>query len=337
MLGFARKLVKQAEGIIAPEMRSNTPTHGMRVLHVEADSEAFHAGIEPLFDFIVAANGERFDHAYHPSTDGGHIIVEQEQSPANNFQSVVEATEAKLVLEIWCAKGRTTRIITLANPSKQPSGLGLTLQWSPLNVADHVWHVLDVTPSSPADKAGLVSHADYIVAGESGSLEEGGEYLLGRVVSRESSVEGVLLYVYNRDFDLVRPVRIFPTRDGKLGCGVGYGLLHALPEVSKSEVRATPGAMVFDEQQIDAKYLDASIKAKIPAPPTSSYVAQQPAQALVPPPTRSHHQHRSVNNSKKGAGNLSSYFEEQSQISRQVDGGTRKANSEFIAPPPAST
>lgn len=333
MLGFARKLVKQAEGIIAPEMSSNSPTHGFRILHVEPDLEAYHASLEPLFDFVTAANGQRFDRAFHPSTAGGHVIVEQEQSPADKFRSVVEATAAKLVLEVWSAKGHTTRIVTLPNPVKQSSGLGLTLQWASLSVADHVWHVLEVTPSSPADKAGLISHSDYIVAGENGSLEEGGEYLLGRVVSRENCMEGVLFYVYNRDFDLVRPVRIFPTRDGKLGCGVGYGLLHTLPEVSKSKLRAIPGSMVFDEQQSDAQYLDTSIKAKVPAPPTSSYVDRPPQ---VPPPPNGAHPHiRSAKNGKKEADNLSSYFEEQSQISRQIDGETCPSNSESIAPPPS--
>lgn len=62
--------------------------------------------------------------------------------------------------------------------------MGLSLQWTPLSVADHVWHVLNVSPNSPAEEAGLISHSDYIVGAEGGLLEQGGEDLLGRVISR---------------------------------------------------------------------------------------------------------------------------------------------------------
>lgn len=73
---------------------------------------------------------------------------------------------------------------TAATTQSAAFGLGLTLHWTPLFVADHVWHILDVSPNSPAEAAGLISHSDYIVAAENGLLEQGGEDLLGRVVQR---------------------------------------------------------------------------------------------------------------------------------------------------------
>lgn len=350
MFGFAKKLVKQAEGIIAPEIQSTQPTYGFRVLQVEPDSEAFHAKIEPFFDYIIAANGVRFQSQYYgdPETKGA-IAVEQEQSPADEFEKVVKSTEGRLVLEIWCAKGKSTRIVTLPKPSESPSGI--SVRWSQLSVADHVWHVLNVAPSSPADKAGLISHADYIIAAEDGLLDNGGESLLGKVVSRASPTEGILFYVYNREYDVVRPVRVHPSFDGKLGCGVGYGFLHALPAVS-GQGRSAPGSTLFDDRDSvressvegassissePAHFLDSSVHA--PMPSTAA-----PPPAVVPPPkapvSRVNAHHHSASHSKtqiKAAqADLSDYFNEQSQISHEIDGSSGAKAGSAVPPPPTS-
>ena len=48
----------------------------------------------------------------------------------------------------------------------------------------------------------------------------------------------ITLYVYNHDYDILRPVTVNLSRSwgtgynrGILGCDVGYGLLHRIPEV----------------------------------------------------------------------------------------------------------
>lgn len=102
-------------------------------------------------------------------------------------------------LDLWSAKGRVRRTVMLpysisekgldatgdsSLDSTTSSLLGLTLQWTPLSVADHVWHILNVSPNSPAEAAGLLPHSDYIVGAEQGLLAAGGEDLLGRVVQR---------------------------------------------------------------------------------------------------------------------------------------------------------
>lgn len=60
------------------------------------------------------------------------------------------------------------------------SGLGLTLQWCPLAVAEDIWHILDVAPNSPADHAGLLPYGDYIIGTPEGIVR--GESGLGELV-----------------------------------------------------------------------------------------------------------------------------------------------------------
>lgn len=239
-----------------------------------------------------------------------------ESSPIEPFLAEIANCRGRSIsLDIWSSKGHTLRTVVVPVPSNDDagyeneninniygqntpkqntlsSGLGLSLQWAPLSAADHVWHVLNVSANSPAEEAGLISHSDYIVGAERGLLEQGGEDLLGRVITqivnghsrsraeqqeengKKDEKEGTLekdeekddfdekdfekallsnknssaekdsivnsqpeveLYVYNKDFNTLRPVRIRPNSSwggsGLLGCGVGYGLLHRLPAV----------------------------------------------------------------------------------------------------------
>lgn len=197
-----------------------------------------------------------------------------ETSPLDPFIAEIANCRGRSIsLEVWSSKGRTRRTIVLPVPSlpetsnekdSQSLGIGMSLQWTSLSVGDHVWHVLNVAPNSPAEAAGLISHSDYIVGAENGMLEAGGEDLLGRVVQKLVSTHSTQrktqqhqlqtsttadetspsppivnsqpeleLFVYNHEYDTLRAVRIRPTSNwggsGLLGCGVGYGLLHRLP------------------------------------------------------------------------------------------------------------
>lgn len=117
----------------------------------------------------------------------------------------------------------------------QPSLLGLTLRLcNPLETISHVWHVLEVIEGSPADSAGLVPYGDYIIGWTQGPLRSEHDFfqLIEQYINRNLS-----LYVYNSDYDHTREVVIVPNRDwggeGILGCGMGYGLLHRIPQPRK--------------------------------------------------------------------------------------------------------
>ncbi|ODQ67671.1 hypothetical protein NADFUDRAFT_50092 [Nadsonia fulvescens var. elongata DSM 6958] len=179
-----------------------------------------------------------------PSTSSRSVVISTEAAPIDFFLYLIQQATpgSPVALDIWSAKGRTIRQVAFALPDNtSPGSLGISIQWTPLSVSDNVWHVLNVAPNSPAAQAGLLAQSDFIVAAEGGRLSVGGEDLLSRVVgahyaqqqqSGESSP--LTLFVYNADYNVIRPVHINPRRnwggDGLLGCGVGYGLLHRLPE-----------------------------------------------------------------------------------------------------------
>lgn len=194
-----------------------------------------------------------------------------EVSPLEPFIAEVASCRGRSIsLDVWSSKGRVRRTLVIPVPAAEygtePNGslgIGLSLQWSPLSIADHIWHVLNVAQNSPAEKAGLISHSDYIVGAENGLLENGGEHLLGAVVqklvsdSKQQQSDGTAvgsqpeleLFVYNSEYDSLRAVRIRPNSSwggsGLLGCGVGYGLLHRLPAKYPQD-----SADAFSQQQI---------------------------------------------------------------------------------------
>lgn len=71
------------------------------------------------------------------------------------------------------------REVYISVPAEKPT-LGVSLQWSPLAIAEDVWHILDVAPNSPADTAGLLPYGDYVIGSPEGLVR--GESGLGELV-----------------------------------------------------------------------------------------------------------------------------------------------------------
>lgn len=101
-------------------------------------------------------------------------------------------------------------------------------------------------PNSPADHAGLLPYGDYIVGTPEGIVH--GEVGLGELVEDYLS-RALRLYVYNHEYDVTRLVTITPSRSwggsGALGCVLGFGALHRLPE-PLTEPPAAPGETLFE-------------------------------------------------------------------------------------------
>lgn len=76
-------------------------------------------------------------------------------------------------------QGQKIREVYLSIPADKPT-LGVSLQWSPLSIAEDVWHILDVIPNSPADVAGLLPYGDYVIGSPEGLVR--GESGLGELV-----------------------------------------------------------------------------------------------------------------------------------------------------------
>ena len=143
-------------------------------------------------------------------------------------------------------QGQRTLTIDIPVPTPSPT-LGLTLQWSPLSTIDQVWHILEVTPNSPADTAGLLPYSDYIVGTPEGHVH--GESGLGELVEDYISRQ-LRLFVYNQEYGITRLVTITPSRswggEGALGCVLGFGALHRLPPPLTQGPVAGPGEALFE-------------------------------------------------------------------------------------------
>ncbi|XP_059966749.1 Golgi reassembly-stacking protein 1 isoform X5 [Mesoplodon densirostris] len=107
--------------------------------------------------------------------------------------------------------------------------------------SEHVWHVLDVEPCSPASLAGLRPYTDYVV-GSDQILQESEDFF-----SLIESHEGkpLKLMVYNSESDSCREVTVTPNAawggEGSLGCGIGYGYLHRIPTQPPSHHKKPSG------------------------------------------------------------------------------------------------
>ncbi|NXJ54571.1 GORS1 protein, partial [Spizaetus tyrannus] len=196
---------------------------------VQENSPAQQGGLEPFFDFIIAI---------------GHTRLNKEN---NMLKDLLKANAEKAVkLEVYNIKTMKIREVEVI-PSNMWGGqglLGASVRFCSFQGAnEHVWHVLDVEPASPAALAGLQPHTDYIV-GSDQILQESEDFF-----SLIESHEGkpLKLMVYNTEADSIREVVVTPNGawggEGSLGCGIGYGYLHRIPTqstISKKKPESKP-------------------------------------------------------------------------------------------------
>jgi len=217
--------------------------------------------------------------------------------------------------------------------------LSLSLQWSPLTLAEDVWHILDVAPNSPADVAGLLPYGDYVIGSPEGLMR--GESGLGELVE-DFLNRPLRLIVYNHEYDVTRPVTITPSRgwggEGALGCVLGFGALHRIPP-SLEEPPQGPGETLFSSDNaasFDEKHPEAytapsaptelfvpanmALPSKSPPPPQGTALARKKGRAHVASPAG-------------GGGGLDDYFKEGEQKSLEEDNAP-KAKTGGVPPPP---
>lgn len=238
------------------------------------------------------------------------------------IQEIHNCINRPVTLNVWNAKGGILRDVHVLNvePFENPDNvvynndgylvdphtktvtnnkfqtLGFSMQATPLITATYVYHVLEIQPNSPAEHCGLLPHADYIIGANDGLFATGGEDLFSRVITsiynRNPNDSKIQLYVYNHDFDVVRPVTIFPHTswggNGILGCGVGYGYLHRLPQVvGKFEnaiggIGNDPNALYANNGNDNSSHLS-----NIQSPNSSNHYLQAPGQTLFNYPNAS--------------------------------------------------
>ncbi|XP_078280278.1 Golgi reassembly-stacking protein 1-like [Rhinoraja longicauda] len=211
---------------------------GFHVHGVQDNSPAETAGLEPFFDFILTIGNTRLNR--------------------NNdtFKDLLKANAEKPVkLEVYSMKAAKVREVEVV-PSNMWGGqglLGASVRFCSFEGAhEHIWHVLDIEPNSPAALAGLQPHTDYIVGADQ-VMQESEDFF-----SLIEAFEGkpVKLLIYNSETDTTRDVMVTPNGawggEGSLGCGIGYGYLHRIPTQpavpeKKIETPAPPLASALPE------------------------------------------------------------------------------------------
>ncbi|XP_066100533.1 Golgi reassembly-stacking protein 1 [Saccopteryx bilineata] len=203
-------------------------SEGFHLHGVQENSPAQQAGLEPYFDFIITI---------------GHSRLNKE---TDTLRDLLKANVEKPVkLEVFNMKTMKVREVEVV-PSNMwggPGLLGASVRFCSFHRAsEHVWHVLDVEPSSPASLAGLRPYTDYVIGSD--QLLQESEDFFSLIESHEG--KPLKLMVYNSETDSCREVSVTPNAawggEGSLGCGIGYGYLHRIPIQPASYHKKPPGA-----------------------------------------------------------------------------------------------
>ncbi|CAB4062494.1 Golgi reassembly-stacking protein 1,Golgi reassembly-stacking protein 2 [Lepeophtheirus salmonis] len=217
-----------------------------------------------FFDFIVGIGKTRLDQDNDTLKDLVKTNVEKEIS-----------------MTVYSSKTQTVREIFIT-PSNLWGGMGLlgiSIRFCSFEGAyEHVWHILEVHPGSPAEAAGLRSYTDYIVSAD--------------------SVLHDFMFT-TRKQDHCREVTITPNGawegEGSVGCGIGYGYLHRIPRDNPRESVPIPrgstpstAPMCTNKEEVyipSRSEIAAAPPPMMPILPPS--VMSSPVVGTMPPPTSS--------------------------------------------------
>uniref|UniRef100_A0A023GF11 Putative golgi reassembly stacking protein grasp65 n=1 Tax=Amblyomma triste TaxID=251400 RepID=A0A023GF11_AMBTT len=257
-------------------------TEGYHVLRVQENSPGHKAGLEAFFDFIVAIGNTRLN------------------QDNDVLKDVLKANiEKPIVMTVYSSKTQTVRDVEIV-PSSMWGGhglLGVSIRFCSFEGAnENVWHVLDVSPHSPAEAASLRPYADYIIGSDSVLHES--EDLFTLIDAHEG--RPLKLYVYNTDTDCCREVTITPNKswggDGCLGCGIGYGYLHRIPtkpvaKTSTWSANSAPAGDGFASVQLSAPSLVGDPSTTLPQTVNALSLNDAPTQPTAESPVLASREH----------------------------------------------
>mmetsp|Transcript_3272 Transcript_3272/g.10014 ORF Transcript_3272/g.10014 Transcript_3272/m.10014 type:complete len:265 (+) Transcript_3272:88-882(+) len=191
--------------------------YGYRVMRVFRGSPAARSNLAPFEDFIVAVDG---------------TMCDPEMNALGNLLMQNENKEVELL--VWnCIDERERQVKMTPSKWSGPGLLGAAVKHEKLeHSTDCIWHVVELTPRSPADKAGLVPNTDYIVGTPAAVFKREEEMsTLIRDAARKHEV--VNLCVFSSATGRLREVELEPSENwggkGFLGCELATGWLHRIP------------------------------------------------------------------------------------------------------------
>jgi len=244
-------------------------TEGYHVLRVQEGSPGQKAGLEAFFDFVVAIGNTRLN------------------QDNDTLKHLLKANiEKEIAMTVYSSKSQTIREVFIT-PSTLWGGqglLGVSIRFCSFEGAnENVWHILEVSPSSPAELAGLRQFSDYIIGADSVLHES--EDLFSLIEAHEG--RPLKLYVYNTETDHCREVTITPNGawggEGSLGCGIGYGYLHRIPTGDDYVPPTSPAAPTAPAStSVETPVAATPMMSAAPTVVTTSSTTNQPLQPDVP-------------------------------------------------------
>ena len=169
------------------------------------------------------------------------------------------------------------------------------------------------------------------------------------------------LYVYNHEFDVLRPVTITPSRgwggSGLLGCVLGFGALHRIP-APLSEPPNAPGETMFEAARLsneDARPgsgvpenstfspsnnvpLEYNSDFLVPANAQYSNPSPPPPSGGAPPQNLHPRSGRKGRAQPNAALSMDDYFKEGEAKSKELEGNpSSRASNGSVPPPPKAT
>eukprot|EP01060_Flectonema_neradi_P029718 TRINITY_DN4167_c0_g1_i4.p1 TRINITY_DN4167_c0_g1~~TRINITY_DN4167_c0_g1_i4.p1 ORF type:complete len:386 (+),score=91.36 TRINITY_DN4167_c0_g1_i4:46-1203(+) len=213
------------------QSKSNEGLEGFQIASISPQSPAHEGGLVPFFDFIVGTDG-----------------VKLNRENSGDFRDYIKRMRGKLTkLFIYNTKTRSMRDCFIT-PNDNWGGVGLlgcSINWESVeNAQEFVWHVTDVSPSSPAAIAGVQSGRDYLIGMQSVTVQQlhitmfadksdfhnRMSYILSKRQDPYSKrkFNQVLLLIYDGIENTVREVSIELGNSETLGIDVASGYLHCI-------------------------------------------------------------------------------------------------------------
>jgi hypothetical protein len=251
---------------------------GFQVVRVTNNSPAHVAGFVPFFDFITAVDKLHLDR----------------ENPSFFFDYVRRNKDKAITCQVFNLRCRGARDLTLV-PTDSWGGVGLlgcNVCWETADAAlESTWHIVDVVPRSPAFKADLMAHRDYILGMQPAhdgaaitTFRDGSdfhsrveEWRARMAVAPRNAPRTLLLMVFDSVDNSVKEVLVDMAGAHSLGIDVANGYLHVVP--------ATPNS---DRIPMVSRFVVSAASQQAAAQPDFAAAAprtqQQPADTAAPPP-----------------------------------------------------
>lgn len=327
--------------------RFNEVVSGLRIVCVDETQ----LQLQSFFDYVVGINDDPIPLI---SNQHGYFYPDY-----NQITQIFNTTcNSYLKLNVWSAKGGSfrdeyinvypkdeTKLEDISLSSMKDSeycfqSLGFKVQWTSLVASTFTYHVLNINlPDGPAALSGLIPDEDYIIGCQDGLLATGGETLLQDIV-RSRANHDLIIYVYNKVHDCVRPLTVHIGGDGRLGCNVGSGFLHRIPAVITNQLPPDQNPVQHAQDAQPDRTLYSPSPLNLPPSSTTTFVPGNIIASVAPiaasSPPKKHGLRKKHIESSSAKPVMDDYFNEGKDKSARNPPLSKENAATELPPPPLS-